>query len=169
MRHIDKIFGVMKQALSNRDSLIVAGITFFLSTIFSTFFSVSVERYYKASDDAAARLEREQISLEDEGINFQTFMSRYVYSLAVDQKVDPEARQMLIANLIRQKAAAETVLPHLTMENQELVRKYIIAIEKMNEVIPESTDVRDMKAFWERASDLITLRSELKRRLEAST
>lgn len=149
--------------LTNKDNVIVIVIGFLLSTLVT----VSVDRYFKSVDEQTTKIEKIETEFRTASLDFDILVARYVHALVEDKKVDPNSRQALIANLIRQKQLIEAVSEHLPGSEKPRLREYIQALEDMNDIIPKSDDVLQMRDFWEDASRIVTIRQEIERKLRS--
>jgi hypothetical protein len=120
----------------------------------SPFYQGWVNRRFAQLDqgDQATRRVIEQLVSETQA--FMILVASFATPLSQDGRVDPDARQRLVSNLLGQRA----LLGQISLRVPD---SYERSLDAFHASMVRVTGVETMREFWSRASDLLVARQEL--------
>lgn len=138
-------------------TIVASGLAIFVAPLVDNYISDRFSAAERRETEVRRAVER----LRSEADAFQVFATTFAMAIARDDRVDPQARERLTANLINQKIALDEAVARLPNSLHDRLREYEVSILAMNGALGRVTDVTTMREFWERTSDLLVARQEL--------
>jgi hypothetical protein len=136
-----------------------------LAFLLATTVSVGVDQYFRYHDDSRSEFRRVETSFLSDTNAFDILVGHYVRAMADSNVADGDAKRAILDNIVKQSASIAAFRRELPAKDQKILDDYQAALDRMNDVLSFSTDVLHMKSFWETASRIVTLRTDLEAQL----
>jgi hypothetical protein len=122
---------------------------------------------YKTSRDHHEKLVADQVvSFLATTHEFDALLSAFAYGVLEKDTANLADRTKLIANLTRQYSEIQDLRP-LVKESHDL-DTYKEMLVALNDQLPKSNSVTELRAYWERVSDILVTRRILSEKLKKS-
>jgi len=104
--------------------------------------------------------------LVDSMTQFQVFASAFASEMVENGNVAQSTKEKLVENLNDQYARLRTIEKIVNPDKVPALKEYRQAIVAMSETVSQTKDVKSMRLFWTKASDLLVARNSLNSQLQ---